>query len=127
METIDDSLQGLRVLVVEDETLVAMLVEDYLTEIGCTVTASVRRTDKALEVIASKELDAAVLDVNVAGTDVSPVAEALSEQNIPFIFASGYGGNGIQARWADRPIIQKPFTSSELKHALARAMRDRQN
>jgi len=115
-------LSGLRVLIVEDETLVAMLVEEYLSELGCIVAGSVRRVDKALERIDAGGFDAAVLDQNVAGDDVTPVAEALDALKIPFVFASGYGGNGLKEKWADRPVIQKPFTSSELKKALLQAI-----
>ncbi len=116
-------LRGLRVLVVEDETLVAMLIEDYLAEMGCTVAASVRRIDKALAAIEPGRIDAAVLDVNVAGEDINPVAEVLASHGIPFIFASGYGGTGVKPAWSDRPIVQKPFTSLELKQALKAALR----
>ncbi len=113
-----DPLQGLRVLVVEDETLVAMLIEDYLSEFGCVVAASVGRVEKGLHALKKLEVDAAVLDVNVAGESVSPIAELLSERSVPFIFASGYGARGVEARWTGRPALQKPFAARELRSAL---------
>lgn len=121
-----DDLQGLRVLVVEDETLVAMLIEEYLAELGCAVAASVRRVDRALEHVSPDAVDVAVLDVNVAGEDVGPVVEALAQHRIPFIFASGYGGTGIKSEWSGYPVVQKPFTTAELKKALVSALNSRQ-
>ena len=115
---LNDPLQGLRVLVVEDESLVAMLIEEYLAEFGCIVASSARRVDKGLESIKDLDIGAAVLDVNVAGESVSPIAELLEERHIPFIFASGYGARGVEARWAGRPVLQKPFTSNDLRSAL---------
>lgn len=118
----NDPLQGLRVLVVEDETLVAMLIEEYLLELGCVVTASARRVSRALESLASIEVDAAILDLNVAGEDVSPVAEALGARSVPFVLASGYDQSSAAARWLKHPILQKPFTSAELRQALLSAL-----
>lgn len=111
-------LQGLRVLVVEDETLVAMLIEEYLMEFGCEVAFSARRVSKGLQSLNSIEVDAAVLDVNVAGESVSPIAEILDRRNVPFIFASGYGAKGVEQRWTGRPVLQKPFSARELRLAL---------
>ncbi len=113
-----DPLQGLRVLVVEDETLVAMLIEEYLAEFGCVVALSARRVEKGLEGLQNLDVGAAVLDVNVAGESVSPIAELLSKRNVPFIFASGYGAKGVEARWIGRPVLQKPFAAGELRSAL---------
>lgn len=113
-----EHLQGLRVLVVEDETLVAMLVEEYLSELGCVVAASARRVGKALDALKHSEVDAAILDLNVAGESIIPIAEALTARNIPFLFASGYGAKGVDLRWSHLPVLQKPFTIVELGKAL---------
>ncbi len=115
---IAEPLQGLRVLVVEDETLVAMLIEEYLADFGCVVAGSVRRVAKGLQVLKDLEVDAAVLDLNVAGESVSPIADVLGQRNVPFIFASGYGIKGVEERWAGRPVLQKPFSAKELHAAL---------
>jgi DNA-binding response OmpR family regulator len=111
-------LQGLRVLVVEDETLVAMLLEEYLADFGCDIVFSGRRIGKTLHALKNLEVDAAVLDVNVAGESVSPVAEVLERLKVPFIFASGYGVKGVDERWSTRPVLQKPFSAKELHAAL---------
>ena len=119
----DDPLQGLRVLVVEDEALVAMLIEEYLKEFGCVVACSVRRVANGLESLGDSRVGAAVLDVNVAGESVSPIAEALEEQKIPFIFASGYGARGVEARWSGRPVLEKPFAAQDLRSALLASLK----
>lgn len=113
-----EPLRGLRVLVIEDETLVAMLIEDYLTEFGCKVAGSAARVSKGLQTLKGLEVDAAVLDVNVAGESVSPIAEVLDQRNVPFIFASGYGTRGLEPRWVGRPVLQKPFSARELRLTL---------
>ena len=111
-------LQGLRVLLVEDESLVAMLVEEYLADFGCVAACSASRVARALQALNTIDVDAAILDVNIAGESVTPIAEALEERGVPFIFASGYGVKGVEERWAGRPVLQKPFSAKELHAAL---------
>jgi len=118
----ESPLKGLRVLVVEDETLVAMLVEEYLTELGCVIAGSARRVPKALEIIDGSAIDAAVLDLNVAGEDVSPIVAKLVAKSVPFIFASGYGEKGLPANWASYQVLQKPFSAGDLQTALLSAV-----
>jgi CheY-like chemotaxis protein len=115
-------LHGLRVLIVEDETLVAMLIEDYLVELGCTIACSASRLSKAQDYLGNGEIDAAVLDVNVAGNNIAPVACSLAERKIPFIFASGYGAKGLDPKWHSYPVLQKPFTAMDLRNALLTAL-----
>lgn len=108
------ALSGLRVLLVEDELLVAMLVEDLLADEGCIVVGPFSRLRDALAAARTEALDLAVLDVNVAGEKAYPVAEVLTERRIPFLFVSGYGEGAIPAdrpRWRACP---KPFRSGEL-------------
>jgi CheY-like chemotaxis protein len=119
---IDPRLKGLRVVVVEDETLLAMLIEDMLEELGCEVLWTAHRVGKALDLVAQSEPDAAVLDVNIAGDEVYPVAQALAARNIPFIFATGYGGRGLDESWRGRPIVQKPFQMEHLSRGLLSAL-----
>ena len=111
-------LNGLRVLIVEDETLVAMLIEEFLLELGCEVALSASRVAKAMRGLHTCDIDVAVLDVNVAGESVSQLVETLVQRGIPFIFASGYGARGIDPRWALSPVLQKPFTGTDLRSAL---------
>lgn len=111
-------LKGRRVLIVEDDMLVSMLMEEYVSELGCVVVASVRKVSQALEVVSKAEFDIAVLDYSLGNENTSSVADALEQKKIPFIFASGYGENGIDSRWADHTVLQKPFTAIDLQQAL---------
>jgi DNA-binding NtrC family response regulator len=119
----ESSLQGLRVLVVEDETLVAMLLEDMLADHGCEVAATASRIAQAMEYIGdeSLEIDAAILDVNLAGEPSFPLAQALAERGVPFVFATGYGSGGLPEAWRSRPTLQKPFSHDEVGRMLALA------
>jgi two-component SAPR family response regulator len=118
----DPRLQGLRVIIVEDETLVAILLEDMLAELGCEVLWTAHRIPKALDLVAQSTPDAGVLDVNIAGDEVYPVAQVLAERNIPFVFATGYGARGLNQSWRDRPIVQKPFQVEHLSRSLLTAL-----
>ena len=113
---------GLRVLVVEDETAVAMLIEDMLAELGCTVVATASRLSRALRLLERVEMDVAVLDVNLAGEEVYPVAETLASRNIPFVFATGYGYGGVREAWRGRPTLEKPFQQRQIRRVLGEAM-----
>lgn len=108
------TLAGLRVLVVEDEMLVSLLIEDVLIDQRCTVVGPFERVPGALAAAQTEALDLAVLDVNIAGVKVYPVAEALAARHIPFVFVSGYGQNAIPI---DRPswrVCSKPFRPRDL-------------
>lgn len=113
--------QGLRVLVVEDEALLAMTMEDMLADLGCKVVGPVGRVDQAVLLAGSERLDGAILDVNVAGVEVYPVARELAGRGIPFVFVSGYGAESLPAQWRDRPTLQKPFHPDDLTRAMAQA------
>jgi CheY-like chemotaxis protein len=115
---------GLRVLVVEDEALVAMLLEDMLADHGCEVAATASRIAQALALVADPALafDAAILDVNLGGDPIFPVAEALAARGAPFVFATGYGAGGLPESWRSRPTLQKPFSHQDVGRALAEAM-----
>jgi DNA-binding response OmpR family regulator len=88
-------LVGKRVLIVEDEMLVALLIEDFLTDIGCHVVGPCGSVQAALDAVRNRAIDLAILDVNLDGEMVYPVAELLAEQQIPFLFLSGYGIEAI--------------------------------
>jgi CheY-like chemotaxis protein len=108
-----------RIFLVEDETLVAMLVEDMLDSIGLEHVATASRLDQGLKLARELDFDAAVLDVNLAGARSFPIADVLKERNIPFVFATGYGREGIAEEHRDVPVIGKPFQARDLKAALA--------
>lgn len=117
-----DALTGRRVLVVEDESLVAMLLETILEDMGCTPVGPAANVDDGLSMAGGEQLDAALLDVNVAGRPVFPVAEALKSRGVPFVFSTGYGEGGLPDDWRGQPTIQKPFTEAAVREALMRAM-----
>lgn len=111
-------LTGLRILVVEDEAAISLLLEDMLLDFGCQVIGPAARLSAALETLAREKVDLAILDVNVAGEPIYPVAEALAQRSIPFVFSTGYGSAGIRDAYRDRPVLQKPFAQNDLKQKL---------
>ena len=111
-----------RVLLVEDDSLVAILVEDMLDELGFTLHGNAASVSAALGAVAKGGFDVAVLDVNLAGQPVFPVAEALDAANIPFVFASGYGRGGVPDAWKERPVAAKPFRMEDLESVLNAAL-----
>jgi CheY-like chemotaxis protein len=111
-------LAGLRALVVEDEGSVAWLIEGMLQELGCEVAASVVTLAEALAAATDKSFDFAVLDVNLAGERVFPVAELLQRRQLPFLFSTGYGRMGVPATFRGCEVLNKPFGIDELKRKL---------
>ena len=114
-------LNGLRVLVVEDEAAISLLLEDMLLDFGCEVIGPAARLTAALEAVEREKLDLAILDVNVAGEPIYPVAEALTRRQVPFVFSTGYGSAGIKDTYRDRPVLQKTFAQHDLKQKLLNA------
>jgi CheY-like chemotaxis protein len=111
-------LVGRNVLVVEDESIVSLLLEDMLLELGCASVWLAANVAEALKMVADKPLDVAVLDVNLGREAVYPVAERLDAIRVPFLFATGYGRAGVDARWLDHPVIQKPYDADVLAQSL---------
>lgn len=109
----------LRVLVVEDEALVAMLIEDMLTELGHEVLGPAMRLESALKMARDETFDLALLDVNLANEQSFPVARLLQERGIPFVFATGYGLRGLEDRFQEIMTLQKPFESDQLADAIS--------
>jgi CheY-like chemotaxis protein len=112
-----------RILVVEDELMIRMLLEDMLGELGYTVTAEAARIDEALEAAKTADFDVAILDVNLNGQPISPVADALVARGRPFVFATGYGERGLPEPYRDRPTLKKPFQMEGLKQMLDDALK----
>jgi DNA-binding response OmpR family regulator len=108
------ALAGKRVLIVEDELLVALMIEDFLGDFGCTTIGPCGSVENALHAVRTETLDLAVLDVNLAGERVYPVAEALAERHIPFLFLSGYGEDAIPPGHSDWKVCAKPFRGADL-------------
>jgi CheY-like chemotaxis protein len=115
--------KGARVLVVEDESLVAMMLADMLEEIGCTVVGPVATCARALRLLDEDQtLDLALLDVNLGGETAYGVADALSRRKVPFIFVSGYGAAGLDQGYAGAPILAKPFQPATLARAIGEVL-----
>ena len=119
------TLEGSRILVVEDEMIVSTLLHDLLGAFGCVMVGPAANLAAALEAAAGDGIDAAILDLNLGGVDTYPVAAVLAERAIPFVFASGYDGGRLQGGFADRPCLQKPFGVVKLRQALVKLLTGR--
>ncbi|MCE4223856.1 response regulator [Methylobacterium sp. C25] len=119
----EDILKGARVLVVEDEAAISMLLEDMLLDFGCEIVGPAARLATALDMAQRETFAVAILDVNVAGEPIYPVAEAIVERDLPLVFSTGYGGAGIREPFRDRPVVQKPFSQADLKRTLISAIK----
>lgn len=113
--------QALRVLVVEDEALLAMMVEDVLDAAGWSVAAAAASVPDALRAVERGGFDIALLDINLAGHPVFPVADALLARGLPLVFASGYGAEGLREDLRHLPVIAKPFSPDQLVASLRQA------
>jgi CheY-like chemotaxis protein len=116
------TLTGKRILLVEDESIIAMLFEDMLTDSGCEIVGVASDLNSALEKISTLEFDAAILDVNLKGKPSFPAAEALGKRGIGYVFATGYGGQGIPPEYRDVPRLDKPFQHAALETAIEAAL-----
>jgi CheY-like chemotaxis protein len=115
-------LAGKRVLIVEDELIIAMTIEDFLLECGCIIVGPCSTVAQAMDAVRVETPDLAVLDVNLGGQTAYPVAFALAERHIPFVFTSGYGDQAIPPGHDDWKVCAKPFTGDELIAMLAAAL-----
>jgi CheY-like chemotaxis protein len=114
------SLKGFRILLVEDEVLVALALEDMLIEMGCEVVGPAHSVSEALKLVDSLEIDGAILDVNLGGQRVYPVADVLAARHIPFVFVTGYGSAGLRDLDRNRPVLQKPYRANLLAEIICR-------
>lgn len=122
MAVAESSLAGLRVLVIEDESMVVMRLEDTLAEIGCEVIGVASRFDDALEKAKSLMLDIAILDVNLNGRHTFVIADTLADRGVAFVVATGYGATSLPKSLQSVPILQKPFRQQDLERALRAAL-----
>jgi CheY-like chemotaxis protein len=98
--------------------MVSMLIEDMLSDLGCTVVGPASRLDEAMQLAREAKLDCAVLDVNLGGQPIFPLADLLREMGAPFAFATGYGDAGLREVDRGSPVLQKPFRESDLARVL---------
>jgi CheY-like chemotaxis protein len=113
-----------KVLVVDDEALIAMLIEDMLSDLGCDVVGPAYRLNEALELARASEIDCAILDLNLEGKPTYPVAAVLRERNIPFVFASGYAMSQSNPEFNQVPVLQKPFNAGDIAAAIESMTKD---
>ncbi len=108
-----------RILVVEDEYLIRMLLEDMLADLGYEIAGAVGTIAEAKVLAAKADFNIAILDVNLDGQEIYPVAEILAERGLPFVFVTGYGEGSLAEPFRGRPALQKPFQAEQLKTTLA--------
>jgi CheY-like chemotaxis protein len=113
---------GSSVFLVEDEVMIRMMVADMLQELGYSVAAEAGEINEAIRLAQSTDFDLAILDVNVNGKVISPVADLIRARNLPFIFATGYGSSGLPEEYRDRPALQKPFQIETLARVIDNAL-----
>ncbi len=113
------------ILIIEDEMLVAMMLEDQLEAAGYTVLKA-SHLSRGLELAESESIDVALLDINLGGLESFPIAVVLRRRGIPFVFSSGYGDDGLPAEWRGEKMLQKPYGGKQLTAALGAlgALRD---
>jgi CheY-like chemotaxis protein len=122
--SVDSLLRGRRVLIVEDEALILFMLEDMLSDLGAEVAAQATTVPQGMALATRGGFDVAILDLNLGGMKVFPVAEVLRTQGLPFVFASGYGASGVPAEFAGHPVVAKPYQIGDLAAALSRALAD---
>jgi CheY-like chemotaxis protein len=118
----DGPMPNARLLIVEDEYLIRLLLEDMLVELGCSIAAVASNLDEGKQVAQTAEIDLAILDVNIDGQQIFPVADILRSRKVPFIFITGYGARGLPENYRDTPTLQKPFQMHDLKATLDRVL-----
>jgi CheY-like chemotaxis protein len=111
-----------RLLIVEDEYLIRLLLEDMLTEFGCSIAAVAATLEEGKKAAETAAVDLAILDVNIDGQQVFPIADILKRRGLPFIFITGYGARGLPNGYRDMPTLQKPFQMEDLKATLTRVL-----
>lgn len=107
-------LAGTRVLVVEDEAILAMSIEDILSDLGCVVVGPALSLNQGKQLAAHEFLDAAILDVNIGNESSFMIAEILRQRSVPFCFSTGYGASGLPREFANAPVLAKPHGEASL-------------
>ncbi len=124
METqeMETTLEGRRIFVVEDELVITMLLQDMFEELRCEVVSLASRFQDALDKAKTLSFEVAILDVNLNGQRTFPIAEALTERGLPFVFATGYGAAAVPENFRNAPVLQKPFRLADLERAVRTAL-----
>ena len=120
---IDAKAHRLSVFLVEDEAIIRMMIAGMVEELGHDVVAEAGNIAEALKIAKTSDFGIAILDINVGGQRIEPVAEILNDRHVPFVFASGYGAAGLPEQYRDRTVLQKPFLVTQLADAITVALR----
>lgn len=115
-------LENKSVLIIEDEFLIAGLLQDMLEELGCSKILIAANIPQAIEALEVQNPDLVALDLNLAGTSAIPIARSLRDRNVPFIISSGYGADAIDTEWRKYPVLTRPYDSSALQEKIAQAV-----
>jgi DNA-binding response OmpR family regulator len=115
----------MHVLVLEDEPIIGFALEDMLLSIGCAQVRLATKIGEAEKIVREEKLDAAILDVNIHGTESYPVADELAERRVPYIFATGYGDRAHPDRHRNIPTVTKPYSAEDIRAALASLLKPR--
>jgi CheY-like chemotaxis protein len=115
-------LSGRRLLVVEDEMLVLLMIEDMLADLGCEAITAAATVVQALALIDTQRFDVAMVDMNLNGTTTYSVADLLAARGVPFVFSTGYRDHAMEDGYRDRPVLKKPFMEQDLAEALTRLL-----
>ena len=118
------SLSGRRILVVEDEVLILLMIEDSLADLGCESVTSAATIDQAVTLIDGQYFDAAMLDMNLDGSSSYAVADALNARKVPFVFATGNCADVIREGYRDQSVLRKPFSNEDLAGAINHLLAD---
>jgi CheY-like chemotaxis protein len=123
----DKLLSGRRVLVVEDEILILMMIEDMLTDLGCKSIAIASKIDQAITLIDGQVFDTAMVDLNLNGMESYPIADALAEHDVPYFFSTGNSVTNVKDGYRDQDVLKKPFTFEQLSNMLSRSLHPQTN
>ncbi|KQU50586.1 hypothetical protein ASG72_11945 [Bosea sp. Leaf344] len=118
----DTLLWGVRVLVVDDDMMLLMMIEGMLEDMGCESVVAVATVKQALAVLDTGTFDVAMLDLNLNGDRSYPIADALAALNVPFLFSTGYGSGVVGEGYRDRPVLMKPYSFDQLVATLGRLL-----
>ena len=121
---LDKPLSGLKLLVVEADPIILMMIEGMLSDLGCSSVISAPTIDKALALVVGQKFDIAMLDMNLGGSDSGAVAEALERHSVPFVYCTGNRASTDAKDDLNRPVLRKPFSFEDLTAALSRLIQN---
>jgi len=119
----DKLLSGRRVLFIEDEMLILMMIEDMLADLGCDSVAVASKIGPAISLIEGQDFDTAMLDMNLDGIESYPIADALKAREVPYFFSTGNSLTNMKDGYRDQDVLKKPFTFEQLSNMLSRSLR----